>query len=58
MVLPSLLLSLDKFITTRSFKEPYFEAYDEDEDAENEWGDLSIEADDEELADKNTKKTK
>ena len=43
MVLPSLLLSLDKFITTRSFKEPYFEAYDEDEDAENEWSDLSIE---------------
>jgi hypothetical protein len=57
MVLPSLLLSLDKFITTRSFKEPYFEAYDENEDTENEWGDLSIETDDE-LEDKNTQKTK
>jgi hypothetical protein len=44
MVLPSLLLSLDKYITTRSFKEPYFEAYDEHEDAENEWDDLSIES--------------
>ena len=41
MVLPSLLLSLDKFITTRSFKEPYFEAYDEESEAE--WEELSIE---------------
>ena len=41
MVLPSLLLSLDKFITTRSFKEPYFDAYDED--SETEWDELSIE---------------
>jgi hypothetical protein len=32
VVLPSLLLSLHKAITTRSFKEPYFEIFNEDED--------------------------
>lgn len=31
-VLPSLLLSLDKRILTRSFKEPYLEVFDEEED--------------------------
>ncbi|MDO7612643.1 MAG: MMPL family transporter, partial [Crocinitomicaceae bacterium] len=41
MVLPSLLLSLDKYLTTRSFKEPYFDAYEGD--SETEWDDLSIE---------------
>ncbi len=33
-VLPSLLLSLDKRIITRSFKEPYLEVFDEEEDIE------------------------
>jgi hypothetical protein len=31
-VLPSLLLSLDKRIITRSFREPYLEIFDEEED--------------------------
>ncbi|MDT8394279.1 MAG: MMPL family transporter [Bacteroidales bacterium] len=31
-LLPSLLLSLDKFITTRSFREPLLEIFDEEED--------------------------
>lgn len=34
LLLPSLLLSLEKFATTKSFKEPYFEIYDEEEDIE------------------------
>ncbi len=33
-VLPSLLLTLDKRIITRSFKEPYLEVFDEEEDIE------------------------
>lgn len=40
VVLPSLLLTLDRFVTTKSFEEPYFEAYDEDSDIE--WGDLQV----------------
>lgn len=40
VVLPSLLLSLDKLITTKSFKEPYFDAYDED--SEINWNELPI----------------
>jgi len=40
VVLPSLLLTLDKFITTKSFQEPYFEAYEEDSDID--WNELSI----------------
>jgi predicted RND superfamily exporter protein len=41
MVLPSLLLSLDRLITTKSFKEPYFEAYDDDDEVE--WDELALE---------------
>tara|TARA_B100000614_G_C14481449_1_gene466865 strand:- start:587 stop:1129 length:543 start_codon:yes stop_codon:yes gene_type:complete len=41
MVLPSLLLSLDRLITTKSFKEPYFEAYDEEDEVE--WNALALE---------------
>ena len=41
MVLPSLLLSLDRLITTKSFKEPYFEAYDDE--CEVEWDELALE---------------
>ncbi len=32
VLLPSLLLSLQKAITTRAFKEPYFDVFDEEED--------------------------
>lgn len=34
ILLPSLLMSLDKMITTRSFKEPLLQIYNEDEDIE------------------------
>lgn len=40
IVLPSLLLTLDKFITTKSFKEPYFDAYNEYSDID--WNELQI----------------
>jgi len=40
VVLPSLLLTLDKFITTKSFKEPYFDAYAEDSDLN--WEELQV----------------
>lgn len=33
-ILPSLLLSLDKWITTKKFKEPFLEIFDEEEDIE------------------------
>jgi predicted RND superfamily exporter protein len=32
--LPSLLLSMDKYITTKSFREPLLEIFDEEEDIE------------------------
>jgi len=35
LLLPALLLSLEKFITTRSFKEPVIEIYEEDEEDED-----------------------
>ena len=38
VVLPSLLLSLEKRLTTKSFIEPYFEVYDEETDMD--WNDL------------------
>jgi predicted RND superfamily exporter protein len=41
ILLPALLLSMDKLITTKSFKEPYFEAYNEDSDID--WNSLPIE---------------
>lgn len=34
LILPSLLLSLEKYVTSESFNEPYFEIYDEEEDIE------------------------
>ena len=40
VLLPSLLLSLDKLITTKSFKEPYFEAYNEYSDID--WNSLPL----------------
>lgn len=42
VVLPSLLLTLDRLITTKSFEEPYFEVYDEDSDIE--WDDLQVQS--------------
>ena len=41
IVLPSLLLSLDRLITTKSFEEPYFDVYDEEADIE--WDSLQVE---------------
>ena len=40
VLLPAMLLSMDKLITTKSFKEPYFEAYNEDSDID--WNSLPI----------------
>lgn len=34
LILPALLLSLEKYVTNESFNEPYFEIYDEEEDIE------------------------
>jgi predicted RND superfamily exporter protein len=41
IVLPSLLLTLDRLITTKSFEEPYFDVYDEEADIE--WDSLQVE---------------
>jgi len=41
VVLPSLLLSLERRLTTKSFIEPYFDVYDEESDVEFE--DLQVE---------------
>jgi predicted RND superfamily exporter protein len=43
VILPSLLLTLNKWITTKSFKEPYFDAYDEDSDID--WNELQLSTD-------------
>jgi len=40
LLLPSLLLSLEKIITTKSFEEPYFEAYNEE--SEIDWSELEF----------------
>lgn len=34
LILPALLLTLERLVTTKSFEEPYFEIYDEEEDIE------------------------
>jgi len=51
VILPSLLLTLNKWITTKSFKEPYFDAYDEDSDID--WNELQLSTDREEESEKN-----
>ena len=51
VILPSLLLTLNKWITTKSFKEPYFDAYDEESDID--WNELQLSTDREEESDKN-----
>lgn len=45
VVLPSLLLTLERRITTKSFEEPYFDAYTEE--SELDWENLNIESSDE-----------
>lgn len=45
VVLPSLLLTLERRITTKSFEEPYFDAYAEE--SELDWENLNIESGDE-----------
>ncbi len=51
VILPSLLLTLNKWITTKSFKEPYFDAYDEESDID--WNELQLSTDREEESQKN-----
>ena len=34
MLLPSLLLSLERFVTTKAFRDPFIEVIEEDEDIE------------------------
>lgn len=46
VLLPTLLLSLERRITTKSFEEPYFDAYAEESDMD--WENLDIEETDEE----------
>ena len=46
VLLPSLLLSLERRITTKSFEEPYFDAYAEESTVD--WNNLHIEETDEE----------
>lgn len=48
VLLPTLLLSLDRRITTKSFEEPYFDAYAEESDIDWEHLDLETEIVDEE----------
>jgi len=43
IILPSLLLTLERSLTTKAFREPYFDAYDEESDID--WGHLEIEDD-------------
>lgn len=45
LILPALLLSLERLVTTKSFEEPYFEIYDEEEDIELD--SLQVQKDDE-----------
>jgi len=49
VLLPALLLSMDKLITTKSFKEPYFEAYNEDSDID--WNSLPISEENDKIID-------
>lgn len=51
VVLPSLLLTLERKITTKSFEEPYFEIYDEDTDIN--WDLLVVQQDNDDTETKN-----
>ncbi len=52
VLLPAMLLSMDKLITTKSFKEPYFEAYNEESDID--WTALTISDDESDTKNKIT----
>lgn len=54
VLLPSLLLSLERIITTKSFEEPYFEAYTAESDID--WADLEIEGEDDDDTEANSTK--
>ena len=57
IVLPALLLTLDRKLTTKSFEEPYFDAYSEEKDLD--WTDLQFSVtDDESSKNKKIKKEK
>lgn len=57
IVLPALLLTLDRKLTTKSFEEPYFDAYSEEKDLD--WTDLQFSVtDDESAKNKKIKKEK
>lgn len=43
LILPSLLLSLERSLTTKAFEEPYFDAYTEE--SEVDWSDLQLSTD-------------
>ena len=43
LILPSLLLSLERSLTTKAFEEPYFDVYTED--SEVDWSDLQLSTD-------------
>ena len=44
ILLPCLLLSLERRLTTKSFEEPYFDAYAEE--SELDWSDLQLTSED------------
>lgn len=54
VLLPSLLLSLERIITTKSFEEPYFEAYSAE--SEIDWSDLEIEKESDDAPEANSTK--
>jgi hypothetical protein len=54
LILPSLLLSLDKIIRTKSFEEPYFDSYNEE--SEIDWSELQLSTDED--LDEKDKETK
>jgi hypothetical protein len=51
-VLPSLILTLDKWMTTKTFEEPLIEILEEDENEDVELKELEIEEDETKIPDK------
>lgn len=54
LILPSLLLTLERILTSKSFEEPYFDAYTEE--SEIDWSELQLSTDEELDEDENDKK--
>ena len=52
VLLPSLLLTLDKRLTTKAFQEPYLEIYDEEDDIELDYLEIEPDTEEEENQDK------